>query len=381
MKDGTVIVPSPEGTRWAEMESVPLELARSTQGRLFEKHILSKGTLIHPVTGERIVVDDAFVSTLRRNFEGNVCDIVQVPLANSDNKHDETPRVNLGEVVGLRERDGKVYAVVDAREDADKFGKTYLGASAFLSTNYTDSRTGKKAGPTLLHVAVTNRPYVVGLEPYKEIVAATAGDDNTDVIVMTQEETVPPTPPAAPLTLDELKAMLSNDHGIDLDALQAAAAAPPPAPEPITAPVDLTAALTAALAANPTLNLSQTADDQLTSDDLVGAVVELSRQNVTLANGYEELRRERATEVVDTLVGSGHILPKQREFAINLKLTRPQDFTEFVPDQPVVDMGKQSGVTVPRDEHEQAQQEEEVTRLTAAYTTYFEPSSSNGHRH
>jgi hypothetical protein len=380
MKDGTVIVPSPEGTRWAELESVPLALARTTQGRLFEKHILSQGTLIHPKTGERIVVDDAFVSRLVKNFQDNVCDIVQVPLANDDNQHVENADRNKGEVVGLKARDGKVYAIIDARESAEKFGKTYLGASAFLSTNYTDSRNGKKAGPTLLHVAVTNRPYVVGLEPYKEILAATASDDNTDVIVMTQEETVPPTPPAAPLTLDELKAMLSNDHGIDLDALQAAAATPPP--EPITAPAqpDLTAALTAALAANPTLNLTQTADDQLTSDDLVGAVVELSRQNVTLANGYEEMRRERATEVVDGLVGTGHILPKQREFAINLKLTKPQDFGEFVPDQPVVDVGKQSGVTVPRDEHEQAQQEEEVTRLTAAYTQYFEPST-NGHRH
>jgi hypothetical protein len=353
--DGIFIVPSPAGSRWTEIESAPIALARVSQGRLFEKHILTKGTLIHPVTGERINVDDKFVAMMMRNFENNVCDTVQVPLADDANKHVENPDKNKGEVVGLKERDGKVYAVIDAREDPDKFGKTYLGASAFLSTNYTDSRTGKKAGPTLLHVAVTNRPYVVGLEPYKEIVAATAAesdDDNTDVVVMTQEDDVPP-------TLDELKAMLKNDHGLDVDALQASAAAPSQG--------DLTAALSAALAANPALGLSSV-DDQITSEDIVGAVVELSRQNTTLAEGYQSMRRERAEDRVDGLVGSGHVLPKQRDFAVNLLLSNPQSFEEFVPSEPVIPVGEQVGFTAPRDEHETGEQAAEITRLTALYT-------------
>lgn len=356
--DGTFIVPSPAGSRWTEIESAPIALARVSQGRLFEKHILNKGPLIHPDTGERINVDDDFIAGMLRNFENNVCDIVQVPLANDSNKHVENPGANKGEVIGLRERGGKVYAVIDAREDPEKFGKTYLGASAFMSTNYTDSRTGKKAGPTLLHVAVTNRPYVVDLEPYREIVAATAtDDDNTSVVVLTQEETVPP-------TLDELKAMLKTDHGIDVDSLQASATAVPSQP-------DLTAALAAALAANPTLGLTAGSEETITSDDIVGAVVELSKQNVTLANGYQEMRKERATEVVDGLLGTGHILPKQREFAINLYLSRRDEFDEFVPEKPVIPVGEQTGLTVPQDAHEKAEQTKELDRIAAQYSEYF----------
>lgn len=357
-----IVVPSPEASRWSEVEDPPVELSRVAQGRVLEKHILSKGTLIHPKTGEHIKVDDAFVDALMRNFENNVADIVQVPLANDANQHVENPDANKGEVIGIRERDGKVYAIIDAREDAEKFGKTYLGASAFLSTNYKDSRTGMPAGPTLLHVAVTNRPYVVGLEPYRDIVAATA-DNAGDVVVMTQEESdVPP-------TLDELKAMLRDEHGIDVDALAATAGEH----------ADI-AALTAALQANPTLGL--TADpDQISGEDIVGAVVELSRQNVMLANGYEEMRRERAADAVDALIGSGHVLPKQREFAINLKLTKPADFEEFVPDKPVIPVNQQSGVGGDRDERETTEhQQGEVARLTAEYEEFFNPEAANARR-
>jgi hypothetical protein len=371
--DGTFIVPSPTGSRWAELESVSLELARQTQGKLFEKHILSVGSLIHPKTGERLNVDDAFLGKMVTNFKNNVCDIVQVPLANDDNQHVENADVNKGEVTELRHRNGKLYAVVDAREDAQKFGKTYLGASAFLSTNYTDTRTGQKAGPTLLHVAITNRPYVVGLEPFKEIIAATAASDNdAEIVVLTQQEeiTVP--------TKEELLAQLKAEHGIDVEALQASAAQPPIVQG--LDPASLTAALTAALQANPALQLSASNPDQITTDDIVGSVVELSRQNTVLAAGYEGLRRDRATEVVDRLISDGYVFPKQRTFAINLKLSNEEQFAEFVPADKVVHTNEQTGLAAPRDEHETAQQESEVVRLSKVYADHI-VSSNNGRRH
>jgi hypothetical protein len=217
--EGTFIVPGPTGSRWDELSSVSLELARKTQGSLWEKHILSTGDLIHPKTGEKIHVDDAFLGQMVTNFNDNVCDIVQVPLANDHNEHVENPDANIGEVTELRQRDHKLYAVVDVRDPdvaKKKMGKTYLGASAFLSTNYCDSRTGKKAGPTLLHVAVTNRPYVVGLEPYKEIIAATAvSDTESEIAVLTQQEET------TVMTKEELLAALKAEHGIDVEALQA----------------------------------------------------------------------------------------------------------------------------------------------------------------
>ena len=77
------------------------------------------------------------------------------------------------------QREGdKVYTLLDIRDPAaaEKMGKTLLGASAFLHMDYTDTRTNKKVGPTLLHTCVTNRPYVTDLDDYEEVVAATADD-------------------------------------------------------------------------------------------------------------------------------------------------------------------------------------------------------------
>jgi len=374
--DGTFIVPSPTGSRWEELSSVSLALARQTQGKLFEKHILSTGDLIHPKTGEKIHVDDAFLGKMVTNFNNNVCDIVQVPLANDDNKHVENADVNKGEVTELRARGGKLYAVVDAREDAHKFGKTYLGASAFMSTNYTDSRDGKKKGPTLLHVAITNRPYVVGLEPFKEIIAATAtSDSDAEIVVLTQQEEI-----TVPMTREEMLAELKATHGIDVEALQASAAAPPPALQGID-PASLTAALTAALQANPSLQLSASNSEQITLEDVVGSVVELSHQNKVLSEGYNGMRQERAAEVVDALIGEGFIFPKQRAFAIRLKLTgSAEDWTEFVPADKVVPVNESVGFTAPRDEQEVQAQDAEILRLSEVYTKHV-ASSSNGRRH
>jgi hypothetical protein len=351
---------------------------------LLEKHILSTGMLIHPKTGERINVDDAFLDTVVANFNNNVCDIVQVPLANDDNQHVEGADSNKGEVIRLRTRDHKLYADVDAREDAHKFGKTYLGASAFLSTNYKDSRDGKLKGPTLLHVAVTNRPYVVGLEPYKEIIAATATSDNdAEIVVLSQEETV------VPMTLEEMLAELKLTHGIDVEDLQAKASAQPVQGEPVQLTVpqgpsvsDLTVALTAALQNTPIgAQLTATkSPESITLDDVVGSVVELSRQNGVLAKGYDDMRRERAEEVVDKYVHDGYIFPKQRDFAVNLRLTgQPEQWDAFLPVDKVVPVEEQSGLTPPQDEREAQSQADEVVRLTKVYTDHV--VSSNNGRH
>jgi hypothetical protein len=347
MDDATFIVPAPAASSpWEELASVPVELARSrtVTGRLFEKHILNEGPLIHPKTGERINVDGAFTDAMLANFANGVCDIVQVPVANDKNEHVESPAANIGEVVGLRKRDHKVYALIDARDEA-----------AFLSTDYMDTSTGRKAGPTLLHVAVTNRPYVTGLEDYRELASLT--DISGEPIVLTEESEVP-------LTREEMIAALKDEHGIDVEALQLAAS-------DTSGQAALTEALTAALSQVPASGVP----------DIVGAVVELSRQNAVLAKGYDDLRGERAAERVDALVGTGHIMPKQRDFAVNLLLTRPEEFDQFVPDQPVIPVGEQTSLTVPRDEREQQEQDAEVVRLTAQYKEYFEPRQAvNGQR-
>jgi Mu-like prophage I protein len=365
------IVPAPAGDTFQPVADVPVALARSrrVQGRLFEKHILNKGVLIHPKTGEKINVDDAFVATMQQNFAKGVCDIVQVPLANDDNKHVETPAANLGEIVGIRERGDKVYALVDARRDADRFGKTYLGASAFLSTNYTDSSTGKKVGPTLLHVAVTNRPYVTGLDDYKEVIAAS--DDSTgEVVVLTPvpEEVVP-------LTREELLAALKDEHGIDVAALQAAAATPP---APDTA--ELSSALVKALTDAGVVKLSGAAEEgQVSLSDVTAAVVELASDNKSLRGEVGTLQRKAAETEVDGYIGAGRLLPKTRETAVGLALSN-RDALEAIlapENSPYVQLDRQEGVGGVDGEQRQEQDiDAEVARLTAQHRDFFAPDGT-----
>jgi Mu-like prophage I protein len=365
------IVPAPGGsTTFQPVADVPVALARSrrVQGTLYEKHILNKGVLLHPKTGQKIRIDDAFVATMQDNFAKGYCDIVQVPLANDHNEHVENPGANLGEVVGIQSRGDKVYALIDAREDAAKFGKTYLGASAFLSTNYTDSKTNTKVGPTLLHVAVTNRPYVTGLDDYKEVLAASA-DSPGEVVVLTAEPEDP-----VPLTREELLAALKNEHGIDVEALQASAAATIPA-----ADVDaLAASVAEALQASGAIQLTGS-PDQVTLPDVTAAVVELAQDNRGLRSEVDALKLSAAETEVDGYIGTGRLLPKTRDVAVQMALSNRDGLDAILApeDRPYVQLAVQKGITGP--DGEQRQEEDidaEVARLSAEHSQFFTPNGT-----
>jgi hypothetical protein len=366
-----------------------VELSRSKQGRIFEKHILNKGKLIHPANGSEIDINDEFVKQLKLNFDNNVCDIVQVPLAGPKNEHSEDPDRNIGEVVGIRERDGKVYAIIDARSEgaADKLGKTYLGASAMLHPNYVDTRTGKPVGPTLLHVAVTNRPYVLGLDDYKEVVAASNSSDDDIVVYDTKpvESVTAHNPPQTraeesiaaalsnvknttveenaddktdktlnaasepieekkmTLSRDELLAALKNEHGVDVAALEAAASQ---ANDATALSNKLADSLGELLKDSGTVALSAT--EEITDDVIVGAIAELANTNKSLTTSVRNLERVQAEYVVRNLVEEGRVLPAQQDAMVELRLTSPSMFDRLVPDAPVVKVdGKEVGVTTP----------------------------------
>jgi Mu-like prophage I protein len=324
--------------------------------------------LLHPKTGQKIRIDDAFVATMQDNFAKGYCDIVQVPLANDHNEHVENPGANLGEVVGIQSRGDKVYALIDAREDAAKFGKTYLGASAFLSTNYTDSKTNTKVGPTLLHVAVTNRPYVTGLDDYKEVLAASA-DSPGEVVVLTAEPEDP-----VPLTREELLAALKNEHGIDVEALQASAAATIPA-----ADVDaLAASVAEALQASGAIQLTGS-PDQVTLPDVTAAVVELAQDNRGLRSEVDALKLSAAETEVDGYIGTGRLLPKTRDVAVQMALSNRDGLDAILApeDRPYVQLAVQKGITGP--DGEQRQEEDidaEVARLSAEHSQFFTPNGT-----
>jgi hypothetical protein len=362
-----VIIPSPVGSD--EYVELAGPRPKTAQGKVFKKHLLNLGTLIHPKTGEKLVLDEPWFDRLRDNFNSGVCDIVQVPLADSQNQHSEDPSRNLGEVIDVVREGSKVYSLVDIRDpDAvPKMGKTYLGASAMLNLDYTDTRTGKKVGPTLLHHCVTNRPYVTGLDPYEEVIAATA-DGVEDVIVLTPEDA------EMPATKDELLAALKEHHGIDVAALEAAAAAK-------ADPAALTAQLTAALQGS-TASLTAGANGEITFSDAVNAIVELAQDNKNLGAAVLQLTRKDAEREIDGYVQNGRVLPKQRDAFIRLAMTDRDQMEVLLPDEPVVKLNHQVGNEgEPHGEGKQITDiDAEVVRLAAKHGRFFEGGAQAGQR-
>lgn len=360
MQETTVIIPCPRSGD----DFVELARTREVRGRLFKKHILNLGTLIHPKTGERLELDEPWFDTLRHNFKDGVCDIVQVPLADAQNKHSEDPDRNIGEVIDITREGKKVYAHIDARDPvrADQLGRTLLGASAMLNLDYTDTRTGRKVGPTLLHTCITNRPYVTGLDDYQEVLAATA-DGEEDVVVLASEETGMP-------TKEELLAQLKDEHGIDVAALEAKAAQADPAA--------LTAALSAALAkAGGNVKLSS-GDDEITLSDVVGAVAELAADSKAKGDKIDTLMLANAEAEVDGYVRQGRVLPKQRNAYIKLALGDREQLEEMLPVEPVVKLNNQDGSEgTPQGEGAHTQDlDAELARLTGAHAQFFSPDTS-----
>lgn len=368
-----VIIPSKDSTAYDELGEAKVELSRRSTGTLFRKHILTKGDLIHPATGKRIKIDDAFVSRLKENFDNKICPIVQVPLANDNNAHVEDPDRNVGEVIDVEVQGDKVYAVIDARRNADKFkDRTYIGASAMLSLDYTDTSTGSKVGPTLCHVAVTNRPYITNLEDYEEIVKASA-DNSDEAVLLTEpaEEEVDSGSTEEPelkehktMTKEELIAALKAEHGIDVDALQAEAAKPAETDPAAELSNKLVTALTDAGVVK--LSSDNSAENV---EQVVGAVVELAKDNVELSNRLETLEKKSAESEavyeVEARVRDGFIDPAKKDAMVKLYLSNKDLYTDLLPAEPKVELSAERGTSTEANENKvELDVDAEIARLS-----------------
>lgn len=350
-----VIVASPQSEGYVELGG-PVPKAR---GRVFRKHILNLGDLHYK--GKTLKLDDDWFSRVKQNFESGVS-MTQVPLADSKNQHTEDPLSNAGEVVGLERQGNKVYSLVDIRDPdvAQRIADgRIMGASAFLHMDYEDTRTGKKVGPALLHHCLTNRPHVLDLEPYEEVVAATGADleeDGFTVLASPEGSRMP--------TKEELLAQLKADHGIDVEALEAQAAQR-------TEMSTLTAALTEALRpAQGQVQLTGSGEGEAVSlSDVVGAVAELAEKNVALAGTVGNLERKAAEREVDDYIGTGRLLPKSRRKAVELVLSGDREGLEdfLAPENaPYVQLNHTDGAAPPQGEQKHAEDiDAEIARLTS----------------
>ena len=97
--------------------------------------------------------------------------------------------------------------------------KTLLGASAFLNLDYRDTWSGESVGPALLHHCITNREYVLDLEPYEEIAASAS--PGREVLMLTAAAPAAATPSreytmaqTADITWDDLDARITLFAGL-----------------------------------------------------------------------------------------------------------------------------------------------------------------------
>lgn len=360
-----------------------VQLSRTKIGKLFRKKILPMNKhFIHPADHKtKIFITPELAASLVSNFNNNLVEHVQTTVVNKDNQHSEDPRDNVGEVVGLEYDDTGVYATIDARKHADEFGKTFLDSSAFMHMNYTDTETGNKVGPTLLHVAVTNRGHVRNMGDYEEVAASYADISDEKILFMQEEATAAPETPAVEasavaeveevveqpkpeetntlketvlMTKEELLAALKAEHGIDVEALQTEA----------SRTAELSAQLTDV---NEQLALSGEKAIQVT--DLAEAVVELSNSNKSLATKVETLSEKNAAlelsaaeSEVDKLVSAGKVLPAQRDVMVKLSMNDRETFDALVPANPIVSLSE-GGVTV----HEASALASEKAEMVAGY--------------
>lgn len=365
-----------------------VELAGTPGGkRLFKKQILKIGQpFVHPGDPKSsITVDKQFAETLKKNFENGIADIVQVPIVDGQNRHTEDPTRNLGRVVDLSYDDKGVYATIDAVKHADDLGKTLLGASALMHLNYKDTADGQAKGPTLLHVAITNRPYITNLSDFEEIVAASAGGmvgqsapakrsrfsrldalgvplsgADTDIKQEAPTVLVPATATdnmskEDTMDLDEMLSALKSEHGIDVPALQQAAAATSP---------EMVAALSNVLGVDKP-------ETDITLSDVAEAVIELAEEKVALSGQVEVLvkandmmEQEKAEKEVDDLVKAGRILPKQRDVMVALSRKDRESFDALVPEDSIVSLSAVGVDTFDAPEKGKKMQED-IDRLAA----------------
>lgn len=318
-----------------------VSLSKTASGRLLRKMILPMGSFVHPADkATKIVVDQSLAARMVDNFNKGYCDIVQVPVVDEKNKHVEDPLRNAGEVIDLDYDEKGIYATIDARKWQDDFGKTILGCSAMMHLNYEDTKTGQKVGPTLLHVAATNRPYVTNMSGFEEIAALSADNQSENPVLLVAEEELQlssTTKENGPMTKDELIAAL-KEHGIDVASLQTEA----------TRAAELSGQLDEV---NAQLQLSA-GEQSLTVKDLAEAVVELSNNSKTLTTQVKELQDEKAelklsaaVAEVDGLIKEGRVLPAQKDAMVKLSVNDRETFDAIVPATALVSLSE-SGVTV-----------------------------------
>lgn len=156
-------------------------------GRLFKKQVLPLGDWVDPLFPEdRMTFTRDFLERMVENHKASVAGRIAAPSFHTDDS-----QYNKGEVVDLELADDGLYAYLDIRDDetaASIEKDTIWDVSAKFTDNYQDTKSGTWFGPTLLHVALVNNPYIKKMNPFKALAESLHQEHGSTVRALSESQ-------------------------------------------------------------------------------------------------------------------------------------------------------------------------------------------------
>lgn len=136
-----------------------------------EIQILRTGTFHHLQYGKFIITDDT-LETMVKNFsevrpKAPTELVVDFEHLSSGEISETEQGKAAGWIKGLVKKDSRLFAMTEWTEEAADLirKKEFRFISPEFDLDYMDKETGKNVGPTLISVALTNRPFLEGMQP------------------------------------------------------------------------------------------------------------------------------------------------------------------------------------------------------------------------
>lgn len=255
---------------------------------------ISDAPLKHPAYGE-LKFDRAFAERVVANFQSYGGAVTGDYDHGTDDPRSPEQGVSAGVVRAVKIEGDAVYAYLEPTPRALRYVEDgeYRLASPTVALDWTNPTTGEKQGPTLLAVALTNRPFIRGMEP----VAAVDADQ---VALRAQEDQM-----SEPKTGAETISLA--DHNAEVKALR-----------------DTNAALNASLnEIKARLTAVEAERDQLAAEKMKAA----------------------ALADVEALEKEGKATPAMRESLLKFRASAPEAFAEYAKSLPVIVPLAERGVT------------------------------------
>jgi len=298
--------------------------AGTLQGTIYRKQIVRFGNWVDPFDPQdTMVLDEDLAKKFQKNFIGKVIDRVPVPL-----NHTDDVSANTGELVKLEIASDGIYGYLDIRDEdtvQDIEKGLVFDVSISFDWDYVDTETGKHWGPTLLHVALVNNPYLVHMKGFEKVSDAAgsfanqiktalglAQNRNTSAIMLSESK------------VKELRAMklskvrndrefevtikVKGDDGVEVDKLLKVG-------EEVEIPEDQLEAVKAQItdAVDPNAEDDKGGDDQEEDQEDKGGEDKDADVKKELSRAQAKLAEYETEKLYSTLLSKGKITPAQKD--------------------------------------------------------------------